>query len=70
MHTAKRLTTGLELTVLRPESNDAVHRRRLGRAYRLILNYDPQKAASTRAKLDEIASEKGPTRPTTGWETV
>jgi hypothetical protein len=66
MHTTKQLTAELGVTALRPDSEAAVHQRRLGKVYRLILNYDPQKMATTQDKLGVVASETGCTQSATG----
>jgi hypothetical protein len=66
MHTTKQLTAKLGVSVLRSDSEAAVHQRRLGKVYRLILNYDPQKMATTQDKLGAAASETGRTQSAIG----
>jgi hypothetical protein len=66
MHTTKHPTTELRVTALRPDSQTAAHPRRLGKVYRLILNYDPQKMATTQDELGEVTSEKRRTQSSIG----
>lgn len=66
MHTTKHLTDELQVTALRRDSEAGVHRRRLGKVYRLIRNYDPQKMPTTQDRLGEVTSEKCHTQPSIG----
>jgi hypothetical protein len=66
MHTTKHLTVELGVTALRPNTEAAVHQRRLGKVYRLILNYDPQKMTTTQDKLGAVTSETGRTQSAIG----
>jgi hypothetical protein len=45
MHTAKHPTIGYGLTGVRTTANPAGRQRPLGKAYRLILSFEPKKAA-------------------------
>ena len=56
MHTAKYPTIEHGLTGIRTTSNPAAQQRPLGKAYRLILSYEPKKHVAEE-KVDEVACQ-------------
>ena len=57
MHTTKHPETEDRLTAVRTTTVTAEQQRRLGRAYRLILSYDPQKKSAAQGKVGEATPQ-------------
>ena len=53
MHTTRRPRIECGLLAGRAVTDPAEQQRRLGRAYRLILSYDPQKKAAARGEVGD-----------------
>lgn len=53
MRTTKHPRTEDRLTAAHTTTDPAGQQRQLGRAYRLILSYDPQKKAAAQSKVGE-----------------
>lgn len=66
MHTTKDPTAGLRMATLRPGSETPVHQRRLGKVYRFILNYEPQKMTTSEDRLGEVSSQEDHIEPSVG----
>jgi hypothetical protein len=57
MHTTKHPKTEYGLTGVRTTADPVGQQRPLGKAYRLILSYDPQKEAADQGKVGEATPQ-------------